>query len=78
MPLRISGQSGFDGADAPYFTEEVRRQLIKQFGESSLYDGGLSVRTTLTHFCSRLLTMPLNMGLRHSTDVRAGVGHLTC
>ena len=60
MPLRISGQSGFDGADAPYFTEEVRRQLIRQFGESSLYDGGLSVRTTLDPFLQKLLTMPLN------------------
>jgi len=32
---------------AQYFTEEVRRQLGKLYGEAELYGGGLSVRTTL-------------------------------
>ncbi|MCB1487508.1 MAG: transglycosylase domain-containing protein, partial [Bauldia sp.] len=32
---------------AEYFTEEVRRQLIDMYGEKALYEGGLSVRTTL-------------------------------
>ncbi|MBB4570589.1 penicillin-binding protein 1A [Rhizobium leucaenae] len=30
-----------------YFSEEVRRQLIDQYGEKMLYEGGLSVRTSL-------------------------------
>ncbi|MBB3453573.1 penicillin-binding protein 1A [Rhizobium sp. BK313] len=30
-----------------YFSEEVRRQLIDQYGEKTLYEGGLSVRTSL-------------------------------
>jgi len=30
-----------------YFTEEVRREIISRYGESALYEGGLSVRTTL-------------------------------
>ncbi|WP_315923352.1 penicillin-binding protein 1A [Mesorhizobium sp. SP-1A] len=30
-----------------YFTEEVRRQIIARYGENALYEGGLSVRTTL-------------------------------
>ena len=30
-----------------YFAEEVRRQLIDQYGEKTLYEGGLSVRTSL-------------------------------
>jgi penicillin-binding protein 1A len=33
---------------ADYFAEEVRRILIAQFGEEKLYQGGLSVRTTLS------------------------------
>lgn len=33
---------------ADYFAEEVRRVLIAQFGEEKLYQGGLSVRTTLS------------------------------
>lgn len=32
---------------AEYFAEEVRRTLLTQYGEKKLYDGGLSVRTTL-------------------------------
>lgn len=32
---------------ADYFAEEVRRQLAQMFGETALYEGGLSVRTTL-------------------------------
>lgn len=32
---------------ADYFTEEVRRQLVAKYGASTLYEGGLSVRTTL-------------------------------
>ena len=32
---------------ADYFTEEVRRELIARYGENALYEGGLSVRTTL-------------------------------
>ena len=33
------------GAD--YFAEEVRRELIDMYGEKTLYEGGLSVRTSL-------------------------------
>jgi penicillin-binding protein 1A len=32
---------------AEYFTEEVRRELFDRYGEKKLYDGGMSVRTTL-------------------------------
>ena len=32
---------------AEYFAEEVRRELYDRYGEKKLYDGGLSVRTTL-------------------------------
>jgi penicillin-binding protein 1A len=32
---------------AGYFAEDVRRELASRFGEKGLYEGGLSVRTTL-------------------------------
>lgn len=32
---------------AGYFTEEVRRDLLERYGEAKLYEGGLSVRSTL-------------------------------
>ncbi|MCL6251893.1 transglycosylase domain-containing protein [Altererythrobacter sp. KTW20L] len=54
MPLGIvTGQRAERSADAGYFLEEVRRQLIQRFGETSedgrnsVYAGGLWVRTSL-------------------------------
>jgi penicillin-binding protein 1A len=41
---RRSGSYIFAGE---YFTEEVRRAIIARYGEDALYEGGLSVRTTL-------------------------------
>ncbi len=32
---------------ADYFAEDVRREVLEKFGEKRLYEGGLSVRTTL-------------------------------
>jgi membrane carboxypeptidase/penicillin-binding protein len=32
---------------AEYFAEEVRREVHERYGEKKLYEGGLSVRTTL-------------------------------
>jgi len=52
-----------------YFVEEVRRQLIKQFGENaksgphSVYDGGLWVRTSLDTRLQDLATQALRDGL---------------
>ena len=31
-----------------YFVEEVRRRLLREFGANQLYEGGLSVRTTMS------------------------------
>ena len=70
-PLQMSSQSGFDAADAPYFTEEVRRQLIREFGKKSLYDGGLSVRTTLDPFLQQIADNALERGLE-ALDRRQG------
>jgi penicillin-binding protein 1A len=33
---------------APYFAEEVRRELVQRYGEKAVYEGGLSVRTSLS------------------------------
>jgi penicillin-binding protein 1A len=46
-PLTVVGRGATDLVKAEYFTEEVRRQLYDRYGETRLYDGGLSVRTTL-------------------------------
>ena len=71
MPLQIGRQSGFDSAEAPYFAEEVRREVVSRFGEDMLYAGGLSVRTTLDPELQHAARMALQRGLE-ALDRRQG------
>jgi len=48
---------------AEYFTEEVRRELNDRYGEKKLYEGGLSVRTTLDTKMQVLARKTLTDGL---------------
>jgi penicillin-binding protein 1A len=48
---------------ADYFAEEVRRQLSAMYGEQTLYEGGLSVRTTLDPKLQVLARQALMRGL---------------
>ncbi len=57
---RLAGVRGFT---AQYFTEEVRRELLKLYGEDQLYGGGLSVRTTLNPKLQTLARRALMDGL---------------
>jgi len=45
LDLRIETKKAFE--TAPYFTEHVRRYLLKKYGKDLLYRGGLKVYTTL-------------------------------
>ena len=44
VTIRSTGAHIFAGE---YFAEEVRRDIFERYGEKKLYEGGLSVRTTL-------------------------------
>jgi penicillin-binding protein 1A len=47
-PLNVTARpTGAHIFAAEYFAEEVRRELFERYGEKKLYEGGLSVRTTL-------------------------------
>jgi penicillin-binding protein 1A len=47
-PLNVTSRpSGAHIFAAEYFAEEVRRWIYEKYGEKALYEGGLSVRTTL-------------------------------
>jgi len=46
-----------------YFTEEVRREIIARYGEDALYEGGLSVRTTLDPKTQLIARRALQAGL---------------
>src|ERR1700712_4636596 len=44
VPSRSNSARTFAGE---YFAEEVRRDVLERYGEKKLYEGGLSIRTTL-------------------------------
>jgi penicillin-binding protein 1A len=46
-----------------YFTEEVRREIIARYGQNALYEGGLSVRTTLDPRLQRMARSAMQHGL---------------
>ncbi|TFF27622.1 penicillin-binding protein 1A [Jiella endophytica] len=47
-PIEVNPRpSGTYLASSEYFTEDVRREIVQRYGSKSLYEGGLSVRTTL-------------------------------
>jgi penicillin-binding protein 1A len=46
-----------------YFTEEVRREIIARYGETALYEGGLSVRSTIDPEMQILARRSLQHGL---------------
>ncbi|MBN9244542.1 MAG: penicillin-binding protein 1A [Mesorhizobium sp.] len=60
-----------------YFTEEVRRQIIARYGENALYEGGLSVRTTLEPTLQRLARKVMQRGLIKYDTLRGYRGPVT-
>ncbi|MBW8729110.1 MAG: penicillin-binding protein 1A [Inquilinus limosus] len=56
---------------ANYFAEEVRRELQRLYGNDALYQGGMSVRTSLDPHLQDLADLSLRNGLR-SYDQRHG------
>ena len=67
----ITKSSGLDDTSAPYFAEEVRRKMLKNFGFDALYQGGLSIRTTLNPMLQRYADEALINGLEN-LDKRQG------
>jgi penicillin-binding protein 1A len=62
---------------AEYFAEEVRRELFERYGEKKLYDGGLSVRTTLDTKLQVLARKTLTDGLVQFDEAQGWRGPLT-
>ena len=46
-----------------YFSEEVRREIVERYGDDVLYEGGLSIRTTLDPRLQRFARKSLQHGL---------------
>lgn len=57
---------------AGYFVEEVRREITNYYGEEKLYQGGLSVRTTLDPRMQAMARKALVDGLVRYDETRGG------
>ncbi len=57
-----------------YFTEEVRRQIIARYGENALYEGGLSIRTTLIRKSQLIARTAMQNGLIKYDTLRGIAG----
>jgi len=57
---------------AGFFAEEVRRELFDRYGEKALYEGGLSVRTTLDPKLQQIARQTLADGLVRFDEAHDG------
>lgn len=62
-PIVTRKRGGTEQVAAPFFAEEVRRELIQRFGEDTVYKGGLSVRTSLDPTLQAIADRSMHDGL---------------
>ena len=62
-PLAMHAQKILEDVDGRYFNEDIRRDLSNRYGEKSLYEGGLSVRSTLNPYYQEVAAAALSAGL---------------
>jgi penicillin-binding protein 1A len=63
QPLVMRRRAPTEMVTADFFTEEVRRRLVEEHGEAFLYQGGLSIRTTLSPALQAVADRALREGL---------------
>src|SRR5215470_5218710 len=63
-PIVTRGQPTQPPGIAPFFVEEVRKHIEKEYGAKVLYENGLSVRTTLDASFQEMANRALERGLR--------------
>lgn len=78
LEMHVRDEAGTISAD--YYSEEVRRQLVGQFGEDNVLEGGLAVKTSLDPKLQMIATRALRNGLinfdRRERGWRGAVAHL--
>jgi penicillin-binding protein 1A len=62
-PLETRNREETTLVQAPYFAEEVRRELIQRYGDKALYQAGFSVRTSLDPALQAIARRSLHDGL---------------
>jgi penicillin-binding protein 1A len=70
-PIVLAGVPAPTNTKAPYFVEEVRQHLERQYGARALYEAGLTVQTTLDADLQAAATAAMDGGLR-ALDKRRG------
>jgi penicillin-binding protein 1A len=80
QPLELRHRQEAEEVKAPYFAEEVRRELLTRYGEKVLYGAGLSVRTSLDARLQAAADKALRAGLiayeRGHGGWRGAVAHI--
>lgn len=62
-PIKLQARSPDNVAKADFFAENVRQKIAQMYGEKSLYEGGLMVRTSLNPVLQSLADKSLRAGL---------------
>ncbi|MEO8215251.1 MAG: penicillin-binding transpeptidase domain-containing protein, partial [Myxococcales bacterium] len=70
-PLIIRARPDFFRTYAPYFTEHVRRDVARRYGDKKLWEGGLQVDTTVVPWIDASAQENVDFGLR-KLDKRQG------
>ena len=63
VPLKQTRRDRTKIVNAPYFAEEVRRELKQHFGDEGVYGGGLAVRSTIDPQMQEIAVNTLRNGL---------------
>jgi penicillin-binding protein 1A len=71
-PLVVRGQPARTPSLAPYFGEEIRKVLERDYGADALYEAGLRVQTTLDAGLQLAANRAVDQGLRRIDKRRSG------
>lgn len=70
-PIVLRGEPSLQASVAPYFLEEVRKELETRYGAKQLYENGLAIQTALDVSLQEAANHALDAGLRR-IDKRRG------
>lgn len=62
-PIKLRRRTEAEFVSAPFFAEEIRREISGRYGESALYEGGLAIRSTLDPQLQQIVEEELRRGL---------------
>jgi penicillin-binding protein 1A len=70
-PLEVHPRADYFRETAPYFSEQVRRELVKKYGDRALFESGLRIETTLLPWVDAAAAENVDFALR-KLDKRQG------